>query len=576
MHDLVIKGGTVVDGTGTAQFRADVAVDGERIVDVGPDVGVGRRTVDASGLTVAPGWVDIHTHYDGQVTWDADLAPSSVHGVTSIVVGNCGVGFAPARADSHDWLIALLEGVEDIPGTALAEGMSWGWETFPQYLDVLDQMRWTMDVGTQVPHAALRTFVMGERGADSTTRADADQIDEMRRHCLASIKAGALGFTTSRTWVHRTSTGESIGTLSAGTDEVLGIISALNEANSGVVQLISDAYQSTNPELVSAELDLIRRIAIESKRPTSFTVQQNDQAPDRYREIFAAIADWNAHGAQAKAQVASRPIGVLIGLKCSANPLNFSPTYRQLKSLPVAERAARLAQPDVRAKVLGEHAAAEVRDFAKIIHSAYDRMYPLTEPINYEPTPGDSIAGLAAQEGRPAVEVLYDILVADSGNRMLYIPLMNYARGSLDDVYEMMTSPNSLIGLSDAGAHCNAISDGSMPTTAITHWTRDRTRGPKLPIEQVVHNQTQRTATHVGWTDRGVIAPGYLADLNVFDVDTLAARAPKSVADLPAGGTRLLQDSVGYRMTMKRGVVTVEEGVLIGARPGRLQRGPQK
>ena len=380
MHDLVITGATVVDGTGSAPRRADVAVSGDRITDVGRDLGRARRTIDGEGLALPPGWVDIHTHYDGQITWDAELAPSSINGVTSIVVGNCGVGFAPAQPDRHDWLISLLEGVEDIPGTALTEGMTWGWESFPEYLEVLDRLKWTVDVGTQVPHAALRTYVMGERGADSTQRANADDIDAMRRHCEASIRAGALGFTTSRTWVHRTSVGTQIGTLSASTEEVLGVIGALSDAGRGVVQLISDAYQSRDPDLVAAELKLIGRIALEAKRPVSFTVQQNDDTPDRFREIFAAISGWNAAGADAKAQVATRPIGVLIGLNCSSNPLNFSPTYRAMSALTLAERVAILQRPDVRAKVLAEHAAALPKEFLAIIHSKYARMYPLTEP----------------------------------------------------------------------------------------------------------------------------------------------------------------------------------------------------
>ncbi len=575
MHDLVITGATLVDGTGAPQRRADVAVSGERITEVGRGLGAAKRTIDGEGHVLTPGFVDIHTHYDGQITWDADLAPSSINGVTSVVVGNCGVGFAPARADKHNWLISLLEGVEDIPGSALAEGMTWGWESFPQYLDVLDRLRWTVDVGTQVPHAALRTYVMGERGADSTVRATADDIEEMRRLCEESVRAGALGFTTSRTWVHRTSLGQQIGTLSASKDEVLGIISALTTARAGVVQLISDAYQSTDPELVAAELELLRSIALGAGRPLSFTVQQNDDTPDRFREILSAIGEWNGLGAVARAQVAVRPIGVLIGLNASANPLLFCPTYRQFKDLALAERVAKLNQPEVRATLLAEHAAAKANGFAGLIHSGYSRMYPLAEPLNYEPTPQNSVAGLAGSSNRQPDDVLYDLLLSDNGNRLLYIPLMNYARGSLDDVHEMMSSPYSLIGLSDAGAHCNAISDGSMPTTALTHWTRDRTRGAKLSLEQVVHNQTQRTATHVGWLDRGVVAPGYLADLNLIDMATLAVKAPHIVNDLPAGGTRLLQEAVGYRATVKRGVVTVENNTLVGEHPGRLQRGSQ-
>ncbi|HEX4901577.1 MAG TPA: amidohydrolase family protein [Acidimicrobiales bacterium] len=576
MHDLVIRNGTVVDGTGAPRRRADVVVEGERIVEVAEPgaAGAARRTIDAEGLVVTPGWVDIHTHYDGQVTWDPDLAPSSVNGVTSVVTGNCGVGFAPAHADRHDWLISLLEGVEDIPGTALAEGLSWGWESFTEYLDVLDRHRWTVDVGTQVPHAALRTYVMGDRGADHAERATADDIEAMSRLCEAGIRAGALGFTTSRTWVHRTSTGQQIGTLTAATDEVLGIADALTRAGTGVIQLISDAYQSDDDDLVARELELLGELALKVGRPLSFTVQQNDDTPDRYRELLTAIAGWVEAGADAKAQVAVRPIGVLLGLAASANPLLFAPTYHQLPAEPAA-RLAELRRPEVRERIRQEHAGAadHLRGFPSIIHSGWDRMYPLSDPPDYEPTPERSVAGIAATRGAAPFDVLYDLLSGGDGSTLLYVPLMNYARGSLDDTHEMLTSPHAMVGLSDAGAHCNSICDGSMPTTAISHWTRDRTRGPKLSLEHMVHHQTQRTAAHVGWLDRGVVAPGHLADLNVLDLDRLALRPPRLAADLPAGGTRLLQDAVGYVATVKRGVTTVEQGELTGERPGGLQRG---
>src|SRR4051812_10064357 len=575
--DLVIRGGTVVDGTGAPRRRADVAIEGDRIVAVDEkvDVPAGARTIDAEGLLVTPGWVDIHTHYDGQVTWDPDMAPSSINGVTTLLMGNCGVGFAPARPDRHDWLISLLEGVEDIPGTALSEGMSWGWESFPEYLDTLDRMRWTIDIGTQVPHAALRTYVMGEAGADHTAAAGPDEIAEMSHLAEEAIRAGALGFTTSRTWAHRSSQGQMIGTLSASTDEVLGIASALTRAGTGVMQLISDVYQSPDDELVAHELELLTRITRQIGRPLSFTVQQNDQTPDRFRQLLDAIAGWNAAGATARAQVAVRPIGVLIGLTASASPLLFSPTARQLHHLPLAERVATLAKPEVRAKVLAEHAAVQIADFAGLIHSGYDRMYPLTDPPDYEPTPERSVAGIAAATRRPPAEVMYDLLLEEGGSRLLYLPLMNYAHGSLDDVREMITSPHSMFGLSDAGAHCNAISDATFPTTALTHWTRDRTRGERLPLEFIVHHQTQRTAVHVGWLDRGVLAPGYLADVNIIDLDRLALRPPQIVADLPAGGTRLMQTATGYVATIKRGATIAENGELTGERPGRLQRGPR-
>ncbi len=579
MHDLVIRNGTVIDGTGADRRLADIAIDGDTIVDVRPpggDLDAGAREIDADGMIVTPGWVDIHTHYDGQVTWDADVAPSSVNGVTSILLGNCGVGFAPVKPDQHQFLIELLEGVEDIPGTALSEGMTWGWESFPEYLDLLDTMRWTIDVGTQVPHAALRTYVMGDRGADVEAVATPAEIDQMSALCEAAIRAGALGFTTSRTYVHRTSRGQQIGTLRAGTDEVLGIASALRRAEAGVIQLISDAYQSTDDELVAHELDLLGRIATEVGRPLSFTVQQNDDAPDRFRELLSAISGWNAAGADVKAQVAVRPIGVLIGLHATANPFMFCGSYRQLHALTPAERVERLRDPDVRRTLLSEHAASSPSGFVGILHSGYDRMYPLADPPDYEPTPADSVAGRAAAAGVEPDELLYDLLLEDDGSSLLYIPLMNYARGDLDDVREMLTSPNAMFGLSDAGAPCNSICDGSFPTTAITHWTRDRTRGDRLPLEYVVHQQTQRTARHIGWFDRGVIAPGMLADLNVIDHERLTLHPPRLIADLPAGGTRLMQAAEGYVATIKRGAVIAENGVLTGARPGRLQRGTSR
>lgn len=577
MADLIIRNGTLVDGTGAQRRTADIAVDGDRIVAVG-DVSAhepATREIDAAGLVVTPGWVDIHTHYDGQVTWDPDLAPSSINGVTSIVMGNCGVGFAPARPDKHDWLIELLEGVEDIPGTALAEGMSWGWESFDEYLDVLDELEWTVDVGAQMPHAALRTYVMGERGADHESVATTDEIETMCRLTESAVRNGALGFTTSRTWAHRTSAGESIGTLKATADEVVGVAQGLNRAGTGVIQLISDAYQSGDDDLVNRELDLLGRIVDEVGRPMSFTVQQNDETPNRWRELVERIDEWSASGADVRAQVAVRPIGVLLGLSATANPLRRCPTYARLHDLPVAERVAHLADPATRADIIAEHAEVRVRDFPALIHGGFDRMYPLTDPPNYEPTPDDSVAGLAAADGIEAVEKMYDLMLADEGAQLLYMPLMNYANGNLDDVREMILSEHSMFGLSDAGAHCNVISDGTFPTTAITHWTRDRERGDQIDLEFIVHQQTQRTAAHVGWHDRGVIAPGYLADINIIDHAQLALKPPRLIDDLPAGGTRLMQPADGYVATIKRGVVTAENGTLTGARPGRLQRGTQ-
>jgi len=574
-YDLVIRNGVVVDGTGAERYAADVAVTDGVIVEVGELAEGGRREIDADGQIVSPGWVDIHTHYDGQATWDQDLAPSSTHGVTSIVMGNCGVGFAPARPDKHDWLISLLEGVEDIPGTALAEGMTWGWESFPEYLDVLDQMSWTLDVGTQIPHAALRTYVMGADGADNTIAANHAQIESMSQLCEQAIQAGALGFTTSRTWVHRTSEGAQIGTLKAGADEVLGIAAALQRAGTGVIQLISDSYQTTDDELVASELALLESIALHVGRPLSFTVQQSDESPSRWRELLDAIGRWRGAGADVSAQTAVRPIGVVAGLTSTVNPLRCSKTYKSLAGLPLAERVARMQDPAVRETILHEHGSFVPNSFSATTHSGYDRMYPMAEFPNYEPTPEDSLAGMAARHGRPANEVMYDYFIANGGANLVYLPFMNYAGGSLDDVAEMIASPLTLSGLSDAGAHCNTLSDGTMPTTAISHWTRDRGHGRTFSLEHMVHRQTQATAAHVGFHDRGVVAPGYLADLNVFDHETINAHAPELVQDLPAGGTRLLQRSAGYAATIKRGVVTVDSGELTGEHPGSLMRGSQ-
>ncbi len=575
MAQLIIRNGTLVDGTGAPRRVADIAIDGDRIVAVGDvsDHEPAGREIDATGLIVTPGWVDIHTHYDGQVTWDPDLAPSSINGVTSIVMGNCGVGFAPARPDKHDWLIELLEGVEDIPGTALAEGMTWGWESFDEYLDVLDDLEWTVDVGAQMPHAALRTYVMGERGADHESVATDEEIATMRRLTESAVRNGALGFTTSRTWAHRTSAGESIGTLKATADEVVGVAQGLNDAGTGVIQLISDAYQSSDDDRVERELDLLGRMVDEVGRPMSFTVQQNDETPNRWRELVSKIEEWSADGSDVRAQVAVRPIGVLLGLSATANPLRRCPTYARLHDLPVHERVAHLADPAVRADIIAEHREVRVRDFPALIHGGFDRMYPLTDPPNYEPTADDSVAALAEAEGVEPVEKMYDLMLAEEGELLLYMPLMNYANGNLDDVREMIVSEHSMFGLSDAGAHCNVISDGTFPTTAITHWTRDQSPDGQIDLEFIVHQQTQRTAAHVGWNDRGVVAPGYLADLNVIDHERLALKPPRLIDDLPAGGTRLMQSADGYVATIKRGVVTAENGELTGARPGRLQRG---
>jgi N-acyl-D-aspartate/D-glutamate deacylase len=575
MHDLVIRNGLVVDGTGTPGVIGDVAVDGDRIVAVGPTLGPARREIDAEGLVVSPGWVDIHTHYDGQVTWDPVVAPSSVNGVTSIAMGNCGVGFAPARPDRHEWLIGLLEGVEDIPGTALSEGLPWDWESFPEYLDAVDRRPHAVDIGAHVPHAALRAYVMGERGADHTVVPSADEIAAMRALVAEALDAGALGFATSRTHIHRTGAGEFVGTMTATAEELIGIASALTDAGRGVVQLVSDLYLSDDPAHAEREIELLRRIARGIRRPLSFTVEQVDAVADRWRQMLAVVDGLVAEGLDVKGQVAPRPIGLLLGLSGSVNPFQITPTYRRIAHLPLDERVRALLEPGVKERIIAEHPNRLPGGLVGVVYTAFDKMYPLGDPPDYEPTPDRSVAAQAARLGVDPIEHAYDLLVANGGTDLLYMPLNNYAGGNLDDVREMMTAPNVVFGLSDGGAHCNFICDATFPTTAVTHWCRDRSRGEGLPLEHVVHHQTQRPARHIGWNDRGVVAPGHLADLLVFDLATLQLRPPRLVADLPAGGSRLLQDAVGYRWTVKSGAVTFVDGEWTGETPGHVVRGAQ-
>ena len=579
-HDLVIRNATVVDGTGAPARRADVAVAGEIITAVAPRIdGSGRREIDADGLVVTPGFVDIHTHFDGQATWDPVLAPSSIHGVTSIVMGNCGVGFAPAipTQEQHDYLINMLEGVEDIPGTALAEGLTWDWETFPQYLDALGRRSYTIDVATQVAHAPLRAYVMGERGADPNEAPTAAELAAMADAVRDGMLAGALGFTTSRTYVHRTKSGAPLGTRFSSADELLALVQAMADTGRGVVQLISDAYLSTDADFAAAEMSLMASLAANTRRPLSMTVQQPQELPDRWREMGAWVDSEVRRGTPLATQVAVRPIGILQGLTATAHPLMICPSFQEIMFRPLDEIVRALQEPDRRSRLVAEHAAAVARleGLTLDIFGSFDKIFPMENPVNYEPKSSDSIAARAKAVGRPVVDFLIDLLCEDDGNKLLYKPLFNFSHGNLDDVREMLLRENAVLGLSDAGAHCGAICDGSMSTTALALWTRDRHEDGRLPIELMVHHLTQRTARHVGWYDRGVVAPGHLADLNVIDMSTLAAAPPRIVTDLPAGGRRLMQTATGYRHTIKRGVVTFTDGQHSGDLPGRLVRGAQ-
>ena len=556
--EIVIRGGTVVDGTGSPARTADVAISGGRIVEVGHVDGSATRTIDADGALVTPGFVDVHAHYDGQATWDSCLAPSSWHGVTTVVNGNCGVGFAPVRPADHQQLIELMEGVEDIPGAALHEGLQWNWETFPEYLDAVDARPHDIDVGMQIPHGALRLYVMGRRGAD---REDAtlDDIAAMGRLAREAIEAGALGFTTSRTMNHKTATGDFTPTLTAAREELLGIAAAIGEAGMGVIEVVSDVAK---PD----ELDTILAMAEVSGRPLSLSVAQADVRPQKWRDLMAALAAGNERGLALTAQVAARPVGLLLGMQATINPIDAAPSARALRHLPLAERIAQLTSPAMRATVLSELGEARQR-------FDWTRTFVLGDPPDYEPGPERSVAAMAAAAGVPAAEFAFDELMADRGRGFLYVPFLNYSEGNLDAVREMLSSEHAVLGLADGGAHVGTICDASFPTTMLTHWARDRSRGERLPLELVVAKQTERTARMVGLRDRGVLAPGMKADVNVIDFDGLRLHRPTMAFDLPANGKRLLQRVDGYLHTLVSGVETYSNGIHTGALPGRLVRG---
>jgi len=574
--DLVIRNGLIVDGTGGPAQRADVAIEGDRIVQVGGDVTVGHRESDADGLMVTPGFVDPHTHYDGQATWDPWLAPSSHHGVTTVAMGNCGVGFAPVEPQRHDELIEMMEGVEDIPGTALHEGLRWDWESFPEYLDALDRQSRTIDVGTHVPHAALRAFVMGERGADPAEQPDEHELSEMARLLAQGIDAGALGVSTSRTERHRTIRGENLGTLRSREPELLALASVLRSGAKGVFQLVSDCYRTADDEFASSEFALITEIARTSQRPVSYSVQQDIESPDRWRDLMTLAGSLQAQGLDVKAQVAPRPIGVLLGLEASANVFTPTRAYARLAKLPLAARVAALREPDVRQRLLEGHTTLTSGDDAfagNTFFGRFDDMYVLDEPVNYDLNPNFSLGATARRLGLDPREYAYDVQLQHDGTQLIYTPLFNFVNRSLDAVREMITSPVAMFGLSDGGAHCGAICDASMTTSYMTLWARDRTDEQRIPLETVIYQLTRRPASHFGWLDRGVVAAGYLADLNIIDYEGLACASPRIATDLPAGGRRLLQSASGYRWTIKSGSVTFEDGVATGQLPGSLLRG---
>ena len=576
--DLVVRGGELADGDGGPVRQADVAVQMGRIVAVGKVAGHGKQELDARGKLVTPGFVDIHTHYDGQATWDSRLQPSSWHGVTTAVMGNCGVGFAPVRPQHHDRLIALMEGVEDIPGAALHEGLSWQWQDFGSYLDTLDSQPRDMDIAAQLPHGALRLFVMGERGA-RLEQATPDDLRQMRQLSADAMRAGAIGFSTSRSVNHRAVNGDPTPSLRATEDELLAIAMGLHDAGSGVLQCISDF---TTPSL-DAEFSMLERLVQASGRPLSFSLAQRYSAPEHWRVLLSRVDLAQANGLPIVAQVAPRPIGVLLGLQGSRNPFSGCASYRAIAPLPLAQRLVLLHQPTLRARLLVELGSASRDPLIPHVrgpsghgqYDPFDRIYAFGDPPDYAPPPEQAVSAIARQRGQTSADAAYDMLLDGGGKGFLFAPFANYAAGNLDACHSMLAHPHTVPGLGDGGAHVSIISDGSFPTYLLSHWGRDRASG-RFDIGWLVKRQTADTARTVGLLDRGRVAPGYKADLNVIDMAKLRLDAPVMAADLPAGGHRLLQRAQGYEATIVSGVITYQHGEATGALPGRLVRGRQR
>ncbi|HVA43175.1 MAG TPA: amidohydrolase family protein [Acidimicrobiales bacterium] len=563
MHDLVIKDAVIVDGTGAAPRAGDVAVDNGQVTEVteAGQAGAGHQEIDADGRHLLPGWVDIHTHYDGQVTWDPEVSPSSWHGITTVVMGNCGVGFAPVRKGSEGFLIELMEGVEDIPGTALHEGIDWQWESFPEYLDALEAMPRVLDIAAQIPHAALRAYVMGDRAHDDATT---EEVEEMADLVEEALRAGAIGFTTSRTILHNSKHGLVPGT-AAPAEELRSIGRAMARAGHGVFEMVTD-HAST-----PTEREWMIELAGHTGVKVTYALAQGPGDPRAYRFSLEDAERLSAEGIDVVPQVSCRPTGMLFGLQSSLHPFITHPTYQSLAHLPLAERAAQLRRPEVREKLVNEEPAAN-SPIARFLMSRWAQIFPLGDPPEYEPEPSSSVAAVAARENRDPRQVVLDWLLEREGQAFLFAPLASYADGDFEAIREMITHPSTVLGLSDGGAHCGLICDASMPTYLLTHWVRDRTRGPKLALETAVHLQTGRTASVYGLDDRGVIAPGKRADFNLVDLEGMRLHAPRMAFDLPAGGRRLVQDVDGYDITIVAGQVTFEKGQPTGARPGRLVR----
>lgn len=570
MHDLVIRRGTVVDGTGGKPVEADVAIDGGRITAVGQVSARGKEEIDAQGKIVAPGFVDIHTHYDGQATWDAEMAPSSWHGVTTVVMGNCGVGFAPAHPDRHQWLIRLMEGVEDIPGTALAEGMKWNWESFPEYLTALEELPRTVDVGTHVPHGAVRAYVMGERGARNEAPTETD-IARMSQIVEEGLRAGALGFSTSRTILHRSVDGELVPGTTATKEELIGIGRAMGRVGHGVFEMASDLKREWK------EFEWMGELSRETRMPVTFAMLQSIAKELPWQEQMSSMAEENAKGANIHAQISLRGTGILMAWRGTVHPFILRPSWAQIAGKPWDVQLKTLRDPSFRARLIAEEPAleGELSALRMVISKGWFTQYAMSDSFNYEPTQAETIMALASAKGVSGDEFAYDLLMENDGTGFIYLPLLNYADGNLDFVKGLLERDDAVISLSDGGAHCGTICDAASPTFLLQHWVRDRKRGT-IPLELAIKRQCRDTAVLYGLEDRGLLKPGYLADLNVIDLNRLKLLKPWLAFDLPAAGKRLLQKAEGYDATIKNGQVTFRNGVLQAARPGRVIRGPQR
>ena len=573
-YDLIVRNGTIVDGTGAPRFTGDVGIKDGLIAAVGTVHGDAAQEIDAAGKVVAPGWVDIHTHYDGQATWDPEMAPSSWHGVTTVVMGNCGVGFAPAKPDSHEWLIGLMEGVEDIPGTALAEGMKWNWETFPEYLDALEEMPRSIDVGTHVPHGAVRAYVLGERerpGAVPT----AEDITAMSAIVEEGVRAGALGFSTSRTVIHKSIDGEVVPGTTATAEELIAIGRAMGRVGHGVFEMASDMMREWD------EFGWMGALSRETGLPCTYAALQSIAKEMPLSEQIERMRAENDNGANIVAQIALRGNGIIMGWRGTVHPFRFKPSWKALMELPWEAQWAKLTDPAFKAQLLVEEndfseAPQDIIGLFMVIAGGWTMQFQMDDDFDYEPQAEASIAARAAAAGKTPDEFAYDLLCENDGTGFIYLPILNYADGNLDFLEALQASDDTVNSLSDGGAHCGTICDAASPTFMLQHWVRDRKRGGRISLENAVKRQCRDTARLYGLDDRGVIAPGYLADLNVIDFENIKLGKPWLAFDLPAGGKRLLQKADGYDCTIKGGVVTFKQGEWTGATPGGLIRGPQR